>query len=49
SKLCGWCDHQAVCPEFGGTPPPYPLLPVVPAPAVPPEPGVAAQGRMGPD
>jgi putative RecB family exonuclease len=25
SKLCGWCDHQAVCPEFGGTPPPYPL------------------------
>jgi putative RecB family exonuclease len=23
--LCGWCDHQAVCPEFGGTPPPYPL------------------------
>ncbi len=27
--LCGWCDHQALCPEFGGTPPPYPLLPVV--------------------
>jgi putative RecB family exonuclease len=27
--LCGWCDHQARCPEFGGTPPPYPLLPVV--------------------
>jgi len=33
--LCGWCDHQAFCPEFGGTPPPYPLaenpgpLPVV--------------------
>ncbi|MDF4249532.1 RecB family exonuclease [Streptomyces sp. WMMB303] len=25
SKLCGWCDHQAHCPEFGGTPPPYPL------------------------
>ena len=24
SKLCGWCSHQAVCPEFGGTPPPYP-------------------------
>jgi putative RecB family exonuclease len=23
--LCGWCDHQALCPEFGGTPPPYPL------------------------
>ncbi|MFJ4438613.1 RecB family exonuclease [Streptomyces sp. NPDC088923] len=30
SKLCGWCDHRAVCPEFGGTPPPYPL-PVRPA------------------
>lgn len=25
SKLCGWCDHQEHCPEFGGTPPPYPL------------------------
>lgn len=20
TKLCGWCDHQAVCPEFGGLP-----------------------------
>jgi putative RecB family exonuclease len=25
SRLCGWCSHQAVCPEFGGTPPPYPV------------------------
>ncbi|MDS1268934.1 PD-(D/E)XK nuclease family protein [Lipingzhangella sp. LS1_29] len=24
SKLCAWCDHQAHCPEFGGTPPPLP-------------------------
>ena len=24
-RLCDWCDHQARCPEFGGTPPPYPL------------------------
>ena len=24
-KLCNWCDHQARCPEFGGSPPPYPL------------------------
>jgi putative RecB family exonuclease len=24
SKLCGWCSHQQFCPEFGGTPPPYP-------------------------
>jgi putative RecB family exonuclease len=25
SRLCDWCDHQARCPEFGGTPPPYPV------------------------
>ncbi|MFD7340578.1 RecB family exonuclease [Streptomyces violascens] len=31
TKLCGWCDHQAVCPEFGGTPPVYPLS-IAPAP-----------------
>jgi putative RecB family exonuclease len=24
SRLCDWCDHQARCPEFGGTPPPWP-------------------------
>ena len=30
SKLCDWCDHQALCPEFGGTPPPFPE--VVPGP-----------------
>lgn len=24
SVLCGWCDHQALCPEWGGTPPPLP-------------------------
>jgi putative RecB family exonuclease len=29
SKLCGWCDHQAVCPAFGGTPPPIPPREVV--------------------
>ncbi|MDR2253357.1 MAG: PD-(D/E)XK nuclease family protein [Bifidobacteriaceae bacterium] len=22
--LCGWCSFQALCPLFGGTPPPYP-------------------------
>ncbi|WP_454972719.1 RecB family exonuclease [Corynebacterium propinquum] len=27
SKLCGWCPHQKLCPEFGGTPPPYPGWP----------------------
>lgn len=24
SRLCDWCDHRALCPEFGGTPPPLP-------------------------
>jgi putative RecB family exonuclease len=24
SRLCGWCSHQAVCPAYGGTPPPFP-------------------------
>lgn len=23
SKLCGWCPHQSLCPEFGGTPPEF--------------------------
>ncbi len=23
--LCGWCAYREYCPEFGGTPPPYPL------------------------
>lgn len=27
SKLCGWCPHQALCPEFGGVPPEYPGWP----------------------
>ncbi|WP_328581502.1 RecB family exonuclease [Streptomyces sp. NBC_00370] len=35
TKLCGWCDHQALCPEFGGTPPVYPLT--VPGAAAVPE------------
>ncbi len=32
SRLCDWCNHQALCPAFGGTPPDLPLLdvPVVP-------------------
>jgi putative RecB family exonuclease len=23
-RLCDWCDHKALCPAFGGTPPPFP-------------------------
>ena len=33
-KLCSWCSHQAICPAFGGTPPPLPV-PEVPAVPVP--------------
>ncbi|MEV7469910.1 RecB family exonuclease [Streptomyces kronopolitis] len=40
TKLCGWCDHQAHCPEFGGTPPVYPLE------VRPPDGAVVPQGRM---
>ena len=25
NRLCDWCSFQALCPAFGGTPPPYPL------------------------
>jgi putative RecB family exonuclease len=25
SRLCDWCSHQALCPAFGGTPPPFPV------------------------
>ena len=24
TALCGWCDHKALCPAWGGTPPPLP-------------------------
>ncbi len=24
SKLCDWCAHKALCPAYGGTPPPFP-------------------------
>lgn len=24
STLCSWCDFRALCPEYGGTPPPLP-------------------------
>jgi putative RecB family exonuclease len=24
SRLCDWCRHKDLCPEFGGTPPPLP-------------------------
>jgi len=24
-RLCSWCAHQAICPAWGGTPPPLPV------------------------
>jgi putative RecB family exonuclease len=24
SRMCDWCAHRSLCPEFGGTPPPLP-------------------------
>jgi putative RecB family exonuclease len=29
--LCSWCDHQEICPAFGGTPPELPVISLVPA------------------
>jgi putative RecB family exonuclease len=45
SRLCDWCDHRAHCPEFGGTPPPYPLT-VQPRL---PEPREEGTGENGPE
>jgi putative RecB family exonuclease len=35
SRLCSWCSHQALCPAYGGTPPPLPVAqePAAPEPA----------------
>jgi putative RecB family exonuclease len=50
SRLCAWCDHQALCPAFGGTPPPLPPLPPPEdeaAPGVPPvPPGPVARSTL---
>ncbi len=35
SRLCGWCRHQALCPAFGGSPPPYPTEAAVAAETAP--------------
>jgi putative RecB family exonuclease len=31
SRLCDWCRHKDLCPEFGGTLPPLPELPALAA------------------
>jgi putative RecB family exonuclease len=54
SRLCDWCRHKALCPEFGGTLPPLPeRVPAVAvaaeAPVAPPEtaPQQALRQRQG--
>jgi putative RecB family exonuclease len=44
SRLCDWCEHKALCPAFGGTPPPLPERPV--ADAAPAEDDPTAAGRQ---
>ena len=36
SRLCDWCSYQAICPEFGGTPPPLPVRETTPQPTATP-------------
>src|SRR6266699_864580 len=42
SRLCDWCNHKALCPEFGGTPPPLPDPGLALDPPAEPSPGPAA-------
>jgi putative RecB family exonuclease len=42
SRLCDWCAHKAICPAFGGTPPPLPDPAAGLVPAARPEPGDVA-------
>ena len=53
-RLCAWCAHQAICPAFGGTPPPLPQTAPEPATsaqterpavAVPPQADAAAEAE----
>ena len=39
SRLCDWCNHKALCPEWGGTLPPLPEKqpPALPDASAPPE------------
>jgi putative RecB family exonuclease len=45
SALCGWCSHQDLCPEFGGTPPPLPT-PVATQEAMRPLPATLAPAEI---
>jgi putative RecB family exonuclease len=45
SRLCDWCRHKALCPEFGGTLPP---LPGQEAPALATDPALPATDPADP-
>ena len=45
SRLCDWCNHQALCPTFGGTPPPFPVAAAPADPLVDARPGPPAPAR----
>ncbi|MBV6726621.1 RecB family exonuclease [Nocardioides daeguensis] len=44
---CRWCAHQALCPAYGGTPPPYPVQPMQPVQPEPISPGAASPAASG--
>jgi putative RecB family exonuclease len=46
-RLCDWCDHRALCPAWGGTPPPFPADADVPLLAAGPAPGPAIDPVTG--
>jgi putative RecB family exonuclease len=44
SRLCAWCAHQAICPAFGGTPPPLPAAGTLTSREAPAPPGETLAG-----
>jgi putative RecB family exonuclease len=46
SMMCTWCDHKAICPAWGGTPPPLPTGPVELTEPVPPTEADQAVGAV---
>jgi putative RecB family exonuclease len=49
-RLCDWCAHRAICPAWGGTPPPLPAPPAGGSEpvALGPEGGLGAVGDADP-
>jgi putative RecB family exonuclease len=47
SGMCSFCAHRTLCPEFGGTPPPYPGIPGLRADTLPASDTAAVAGSTG--